>query len=489
MPRVNTLFSKSLLSRRRNNVTKTNLIRHYDPGNPLSYPGTGLTLNDISGNNRHAALNDPMEHNAFRGFFQWASGDYIDIPNVTSAEIATGFSYFIWYYPLQDGGTRTFFESSPFIMSTKFNTDNTFYIIARLSVLSGTTKKDISSSTTISLPKSKWLHIGIVFDNVSLQIYIDKNLVASTPKTFVPGTAAATGTNVRFGRTTWFNQIYYITGKVAAMRMYSYGTPPAAITAIYNEDKSRYFGSGLPGTRVSSGLVFSTQARLTTDTAGSTTGTIFGTVGFNAAMGGYSSFGDYPSPIPKTFTDLVRYTNTATLQNLTSISIAAWVNFPDDLGSTIVEKNVLGLDPMRGANVLSTGFSLYRIGGTNTGFYFAYGEGTTSNPLIRTKTITLPNQWYYVVVTLAPGGSGAKIYVNGEEEADAYYTARSAASPVVLGNTVAMNIGRARNRSIPLTGGGPGRSINIADLAIYNRVLTDNEVWENFTADSARFGL
>lgn len=486
MPRLNNLLNKAFLARRRNKITGQNLKIHYDPGSPQSYPGSGLILTDISGNGRNASLANAMEHNSFRGFFQWASGNYIDFPNSTTAEITTGFSYFIWYYPLQDGLTQRFFERSPFTLTTRYKTDGTFYIAASLSVLSGTTKKDITASTTIGLAKSAWLHIGIVYDNSDLMIYIDKILVALTPKTYSPGNATATGSSVRMGRTSWFNQIYYITGKVGIFRFYSYGAPSAAVTAIYNEDKSRYFGSGLPGIISTNGLIFNTKGNLVTDTAGGTVGGIFGSVSYSPALGGYTYFGDYPSPLPRTFTDLVRYSNTSALQSLTSITICAWVNFPNTTNSVIVEKKLAGASPMRPPNVLSTGFLLARSG--TTGITFSYGNSTTGNPTIRTKSPTFANQWYHVVVTLG-SGVGAKIYLNGEEEADAYYTEGSAASAISLGNTLSMNIGRARNQSVPFTGGGPGRDINIASLQIYNRIITDNEIWENFTAERANFGI
>ena len=485
MPRLNNLLNKAFLARRRNKITIQNLKVHYDPGSPLSYPGSGLTLYDISGNNRHATLANTMEHNSFRGFFQWSS-NYIDFPNSSNAEIAAGFSYFIWYYPLQDGISNQFFKNSPYTLTTQYKTDGTFYIAASLSVLSGTAKKDITCSVTIGLPKSAWLHIGVVYNNVDLMIYIDKVLVTFTPKTYNPGNATVSGSSVRWGRTTWFNQIYYITGKTGIFRFYSYGAPSTAVTAIYNEDKSRYFGSGLPGNLSTNGLIFNTRGQLTNDTAGSTTGTVLGTVNYSAALGGYTYFGDYPSPLPNTFTNLVRYANTATLQNLTSISICAWVNFPNSTNSVIVEKKIAGLSSMRPPSILSTGFLLARS--STTGITFSYGNSTTVNPTIRTKSPIFANRWYHVAVTLG-SGVGAKIYVNGEEEADAFYSAGSAASAISLGNTVPMNIGRAKNQSVPFSGGGPGRDVNIASLQIYNRIITDNEIWENFTAERANFGI
>jgi len=485
MPRLNTLLNKAFLARRRNKITIQNLKFHYDPGNPLSFPGSGLTLYDISGNNRQATLANDMEHNSFRGFFQWSSGDYINFPNSTNIEIANGFSYFLWYYPIKNGVNQFFFQNSPFHLTIRFNMNDTLLINAALSVLSGTAKKDIVCSATIGLSKSAWVHIGVVYNNVDLVIYVNKNLVASIPKTYNPGNAAVTGTSVRWSRVTWFNQVYYILGKTGSFRFYDIGTPSSTVTAIYNEEKSRYFGSGLPGNLSTNGLIFNARGQLTNDTAGSTTGTVLGTVNYSAALGGYTYFGDYPSPLPRTFTDLVRYANTATLQNLTSISICAWVNFPNTTNSVIVEKKVAGSNSIFGATI-SKGFFLGRSG--TTGITFSYGNSTGGNPTIRTNSPTFANQWYHVTVTLGPG-VGAKIYLDGEEEADAFYSEGSAASAITLGNTLSMNIGRARNQSVPFTYGGPGRDVYIASLQIYDRIITDNEIWENFTAERANFGI
>jgi hypothetical protein len=68
-------------------IVTANLIACFDPGNPRTYPGTGTTIRDASGNGYTGTLTNGPTYSAVNGgvFVLDGVNDYIDIPiNLTS---------------------------------------------------------------------------------------------------------------------------------------------------------------------------------------------------------------------------------------------------------------------------------------------------------------------------------------------------------------------------------------------------------------------
>ena len=127
--------------------------------------------------------------------------------------------------------------------------------------------------------------------------------------------------------------------------------------------------------------------------------------------------------------------------------------------------------------LLSTGLPYLSFLDTNQ-FLFSF-DATGQKWLYSVKTY-LDNVWYNVCCTLTQtaGTSVAKIYVNGILEST---------SPTYTGVTISnyvwpFSLGNHSVSRYPFVG-------NISCFKLYNRILTDSEILNNFNALKGRFGL
>jgi hypothetical protein len=190
------------------------------------------------------------------------------------------------------------------------------------------------------------------------------------------------------------------------------------------------------------------------------------------------------------------------LNNQNTITISAWVKENPSSKSYVICSNFF-IDP---TTKYTSGFVLYSLKYNNVNkICLRLGRPNTSTDLIgEVYDITLPSflQWFNIVAIYERNVS-MRFYFNGERD---YQTAfenfrrdkydQSVAVKLISG--VPMSIGRSISTTVQ-TGRRPGNtmddlrvfglgnSINIAKLSIYNRVLTDDEVWTNFNADRATF--
>jgi hypothetical protein len=62
-------------------IVTSGLVLHLDAGNTKSYPGTGNTWYDLSGNNKNATIYNAVWSSNSRGIFTMNNTQYITIPN------------------------------------------------------------------------------------------------------------------------------------------------------------------------------------------------------------------------------------------------------------------------------------------------------------------------------------------------------------------------------------------------------------------------
>lgn len=90
------------------------------------------------------------------------------------------------------------------------------------------------------------------------------------------------------------------------------------------------------------------------------------------------------------------------------------------------------------------------------------------------------NQWNYIGGVVTNGGSNIRLYVNGIETS---YGNGALSTNTVLYDTAEFNIGRRITGNTELFNG------SIAQVKIYNRLLSQQEVLQNYNVTKTRFGL
>lgn len=220
------------------NLTITNARTVLDFANPLSYNGTGATVNDLSGNGNNASLtNSPA--------FSKVNGGYLTFNGVNtygnlSAAIGNNpLTISFWIKTLSSAGQRVISKDSGgagsrdwFVqMSTTsvnfgaWNASNTLY----------------STSVTATFNSNIWYHVTATYDNVltnTIKIFINGIEASSSGITGAIHHSAAVGVEIGKGP---FGE--YLNASLGQLSVYTSATEvlsPAEIWNNFNANRSRY---------------------------------------------------------------------------------------------------------------------------------------------------------------------------------------------------------------------------------------------------------
>lgn len=236
---------------------------------------------------------------------------------------------------------------------------------------------------------------------------------------------------------TWLNNNGYWT---------SYGLTPSIVTSnlqlyLTAGDTDSYPGSGTSWFDLS---------------PNSYTSTLINGVGFSSASGG-----------TLTFNGVNQYVDTNNFINAESFSVSSWFRTSAGGIKMIISKETNGGWPWN--------YRIWLNGGTIVGDIAQAGGVSTS---ISSPLSTYNNGgWYNVVFTR--NDSTLKLYVNGVQIATAADTLTG-----TISNNQEVWIGQSA-----YLGGSYDYTGDISEIMVYNAVLTDAEVLQNFDATKTRFGF
>jgi hypothetical protein len=152
-------------------ISTNGLILCLDAANPKSYPGSGTTWFDLSGNGRNATVNgNPVFSN---GFFD-ITGDstYISLSNSGLVPRTNDFSYSCWVNFDAVDSNDTIFENGSWTDTLLFRYENTQFSVFAEGSLRGT----ISWPATIGV----WNNIVLMRQSNTVSCYIN-NVLTGTP--------------------------------------------------------------------------------------------------------------------------------------------------------------------------------------------------------------------------------------------------------------------------------------------------------------------
>lgn len=229
------------------NIVNRGLIINLDASAPSSYPGSGTTWNDISGNNYHASLiNGPTFSDTNGGVLVFdGSNDYAEI-NVNSWIRSTSSAYTFssfFYLTVSDGGAPYSLLTSP----NDSNNNDGFWQHLNLGNwlwrtednVSGEFGGNVESPSTFS--GGNWYHIATVVKTNTLIFYRNGLPVATISTTF-------NWANLRNDHTAYVYLAvgyspetgYHLNGRMANFQMYNRELSAAEILQNYNVQRSRF---------------------------------------------------------------------------------------------------------------------------------------------------------------------------------------------------------------------------------------------------------
>jgi hypothetical protein len=217
-----------------------NLVLHYDPSDATSYPGSGTTINDISGNGLHGTMSNITFTSPY--FSYNGSSSQISVADNPLLEPGSGdWSIEFWVnHTVIAGSSRVLIGKTNGGMSADwgyglrtFSNGNTY-----MEVGDGSTS---TASPAAVLNINTWYQVVGVWTNVasnSLALYINGSLIGSNSHSFtsIKNTTAA----LYMGSFNGGQFSQWLNGRMGIVRMYNKSLTGSEVLQNFNADKSKY---------------------------------------------------------------------------------------------------------------------------------------------------------------------------------------------------------------------------------------------------------
>ena len=430
------------------NIVTDGLVLNVDANAVGSYPTTGTTWYDLSGEGNNLTIYGTSPYNGYSfgvglnsdigsyvqvNPFPFPTGDYTIILTekvnfnqanaIFSYEVAGIANTSLMYAP---GGGMNFYGPSGAIGMGYTLPSNEWYQIARVRTKSTGNEK----------------------------MYVNGVLVST--KTLAINTSTATNGSLNIGQEQdsqggGFSSSQTMNGYIAGCKIYNR-------TLSNSEILQNYYQSPI----VTDGLVFAVDAgnlvsyengdTTTNSLAGSSTGTLNNGVGFNSANGGYWAFDGTDDFIDIPFNSSL---------NVDYLTAEVWIKSDFITGPSTRHYIMNGCSHRWGVIVDEA---------NTLRWYISTSSG--SSELTWVDSLVSQNDWMCITCTF--DGSSMKIYVNGNEKASKSHSGT-------------INTSSTTGRLMDYRGGGYETEGLATNFKIYNKALTADEVQQNFQAQSSRF--
>lgn len=457
-------------------IVTDGLVMNLDAGFVSSYPKTGTTWKDLSGDNYDGTLvNGPTFSNDGGGSIVFdGSDDFVQIPYSTYWDTnvfgtATNFTLECWYKPDLFKNWDTLIEKSESsgwysrsegaaIWTDSGNIQGVF--------ASGVDGNPGGSVIVLSYPTTtlKWYHIVFNGNGTVLSLYVDgvlrqTGLVSSRTVAVYNGSVGP-----RLGRRAFMD------GQMSSVRFYT--------RALTQQEVLQNYYAGLQRFIPTDGLVLSLDAQNTNLYAVSTTtaydisgnennGTLTNGTQYVANGDGswnFDAVDDYIDNIGTT-------SSFSFIQNTGIFTICAWVRLTE---FSTTQRAIMG----NNRNVTTEkGFLLARgTASSRIRFVITNGGGNVFSQ--QWDNYFLDDNW--VFVTIVGNGTNVIYYRNGT----LFQNGANLGTLATGDSTRTLSVGRVTNLSSSFFWSG-----NISQTSIYNRALTTTEITTIYNATKSRYGL
>ena len=435
------------------NSVNDGLVLNFDPANSRSYPGIGITINNLSGiGNTGVLTNGPTFSQLNGGTISFdGSNDYIQIINEIPP--LSTFTIDLWINSVVPAdGHRIIFDGY-----------NTF----RVSILSGKYMVGAGNGSTwinfylysVRNPiYNTWEHICWTWDGSKSKLYLNGAFEAEQ-------SSAAFSTISGELRLAGFVQGgYNWNGKLSASKIYNRALSSTEVLQNYNATKNRYIKVLTP---ISDALVLNLDAGSRASYVG--VGTTWYDLSGNNLNGTlingptFAGTGISSSLVFDRTNDHILIADNSLLNTFSAMTLEVIVKYTTTNDQIFAQKVNYSAGGGYTLELFSSGIAA-----------FCYGSGGTSYLNVAVSSYPA-NNIYHMLFTLS--GNTQTLYINGVSVAT-----NSGGSIPSLSGTV-MKIGNRTNLSGTYLGG------NVYLTKFYNRALAATEVLQNFNAYRTRYGI
>jgi surface protein len=209
-----------------------------DAGNPLSYPGTGTTWTDLSGNNNNGTLiNGPTFDSANGGSIVFNGvSQYVNCGNASNLKFTNNFTINVWVKFNSLLGPQAIISNNEnggygILANSASSRLETFYWI------NGSYRK--AGEDMVNYNTSSWFNISVTFNGSNVLFYRNGNLIQSVSAI---GTVSTNNLPLLIGANPNISGNYedFFNGKISQVQTYNKVLTPTELLANFNATKGRY---------------------------------------------------------------------------------------------------------------------------------------------------------------------------------------------------------------------------------------------------------
>jgi hypothetical protein len=210
-------------------INEDGLVLLLDAGNTKSYPGSGTTWTDLSGNGNDASLNGVTYNSSDLGYLDFDGGsDYATVPSSSDWAFGQNGTIEQWVYVRGSNGNNRFYCTN----------NNTSSLDAYLNG-SGYTVYFHGGGvgTTSTIPTNQWVHLLISYTSGTISVYF--NGVSQ------PLTGTTTGYNITNSTSTLYigryvSSPYELNARMSVMRIYNRALSESEVQQNFNAHRGRF---------------------------------------------------------------------------------------------------------------------------------------------------------------------------------------------------------------------------------------------------------
>ena len=228
-------------------IITSGLVLNLDAGNTASYPGTGTTWTDLSGNGRNGTLVNGTSYSSANGGTMVFDGVNDDVRIANLAPIlnaTTNFSLDMWFkVPTPSSGA--FNSIFSYGWDSRYNADILLYVTSNKVGIQVNNGSD--GSGECSYVSTNFSNVQIVYNGTStgnsnrLKLYLNGAEQILTYGYTVPSiTSTIPGGQNAIGSYSTPSYNNFLTGNVSVARLYNRSLTPTEVTTNFNALKSRY---------------------------------------------------------------------------------------------------------------------------------------------------------------------------------------------------------------------------------------------------------